>query len=110
MLLNWNTQNTMNITAMKALLVAKGILVAGENLSLNTAQKADGTKDLEWMRYWNNDKRIAVSIPIKVVKSIQANDADAQNLVLQAPETRTAEKGDYDAYRIVAVTPAEVTL
>ena len=62
------------------------------------------------MRHWNNDKRIAISIPKELVSAIQTKDAKADYLVLQGPEARSAEQGDYDAYRIVSVTPAEVEI
>lgn len=94
---------------MKALLVTKGILVEGQGLSLNTAEDKDGNKT-DWMRYWNNDARKAVSIHKDTVALIQANDPKASQLVLQAPEVRQGSQGDYEAYRIVAVAPAEVEL
>jgi len=104
----------MNINAMKTLLVTKGILVAEQGLTLNSATTADGL-DTSWMRHWNNDKRIAISIAKDTVALIQAKDIKAEHLVLQGPETRQTSSGDnagqdYEAYRIVAVTPAEITL
>ncbi len=110
-LLNWNTHYIMNISAMKTLLADKGILTAGQGLSLNSATTKEG-EATEWMRHWNNDSRIAVSIAKDTVALITAKDPKAEHLVLQGPETRTSgESGeDYTAYRIVAVTPAEVTL
>ena len=110
-LLNWNTHYIMNITAMKSLLVNKGILVADQGFTLNSATTKEGL-ETAWMRHWNNDARIAVSIAKDTVALIQAKDPKAEHLVLQGPETRTAQDGgvDYDAYRIVAVTPAEITL
>lgn len=111
MLLNWNTHNIMNITAMKTLLVTKGILVAGQGLSLNSATTKEG-EATDWMRHWNNDARIAVSIAKDTVALIQAKDIKAEHLVLQGPETRSSGTTgeDYQAYRIVAVQPAEVEL
>jgi hypothetical protein len=100
----------MNITAMKVLLVTKGILVANQGLSLNSATTKEG-EATDWMRHWNNDARIAVSIAKDTVALITAKDPKAEHLVLQGPETRTSSEGnDYDAYRIVAVAPAEITL
>lgn len=101
----------MNINAMKTLLATKGILVAGQGLTLNSATTKEG-ESTDWMRHWNNDARKAVSIAKDTVALIQAKDPKAEHLVLQGPETRTStESGqDYEAYRIVAVTPAEITL
>ena len=101
----------MDINAMKAVLVTKGILVAGQGLTLNKATTKEG-EATEWMRHWNNDSRIAVSIAKDTVALIQAKDPKAEHLVLQGPEERASgETGEvYKAYRIVAVTPAEVTL
>ena len=101
----------MNIVALKAVLVEKGILVTGQKLGLNPAVTKEGLPT-DWMRFWNDDKRIAVSIAKDLVAAIQNNDVKANHLVLQAPETRTGgESGqDYTAYRIVAVQPAEVEL
>lgn len=111
MLLNWNAHNIMNINAMKTLLATKGILVAGQGLTLNSATTKDGL-DTDWMRHWNNDARIAVSIAKDTVALIQAKDPKAEHLVLQGPEERAStDSGQaYHAYRIVAVTPAEITL
>lgn len=76
-------------------------------LELNTAQDKDGNAT-EWMRHWDNDNRVAVSIHKELVSELQA-DANIASLGLQK-ETRTAEQGDYTAYRIVRYTPAETTL
>lgn len=96
---------------MKTLLATKGILVEGQGLTLNSATTKEGL-ETEWMRHWNNDSRIAVSIAKKTVELIQAKDPKAEHLVLQGPEERAStESGQvYQAYRIVAVTPAEITL
>lgn len=100
----------MNINAMKTLLTTKGILVEGQGLTLNSATTKEG-EATEWMRHWNNDSRVAISIAKDTVALITAKDPKAEHLVLQGPETRTSESGDdYTSYRIVAVTPAEVTL
>lgn len=99
----------MNIVALKNVLTDKGILVTGQGLALNTAEDKDGNKT-EWMRHWNDDKRVAISIHRDTVALIRANDPKANNLVLQAPEVRQGSKGEYTAYRIVAVTGAEITL
>ena len=101
----------MNITAMKTLLATKGIIVAGQGLNLNSATTKEGLPT-DWMRHWNNDSRIAISIAKDTVELIQKNDIKANHLVLQGPEERqSGDSGEaYTAYRIVAVTPAEITL
>lgn len=101
----------MDINAMKTLLTTKGILVPGQGLTLNSATTKEG-ETTDWMRHWNNDLRIAVSIAKDTVALITAKDIKAEYLVLQGPEERAStESGEtYQAYRIVAVTPAEITL
>jgi hypothetical protein len=76
-------------------------------LELNTAKDKDGNPT-DWMRHWNNDSREAVSIHKDLVGEIQA-DSNISSLGLQT-ETRTGEKGDYQAHRIVKYAPAEITL
>lgn len=75
-------------------------------LSLNTA-KDKNDQPTDWMRHWDNDNRVAVSIHKDTVKAIQ--EKQEVTLGLQT-ETRTGSKGEYTAKRIVAYTPAEVTL
>jgi hypothetical protein len=75
-------------------------------LSLNTAKDKDD-KPTDWMRHWDNDRRIAVSIHKDTVQSLQKGEE--LNLGLQTEE-REGAKGKYTAKRIVAYTPAEVTL
>lgn len=91
-----------------------------EVLSLNTPTNEDGTVLIDtktnaptrWMRHWDNNRRIAVSIHKDTVAIIQAGGVGATNLVLQPGEERIAETSQttYMAYRIVSVTPSEVTL
>jgi len=76
-------------------------------LELNTAKDADNNAT-DWMRHWDNDARVAVSIHKELVSEIKA-DANISSLGLQK-ETRTGEQGDYTAFRIVKYTPAETTL
>ena len=76
-------------------------------LELNTAKDKDNNAT-EWMRHWNNDSREAVSIHKDLVDEIKS-DSNISSLGLQT-ETRTGEKGDYTAYRIVKFKPAETTL
>jgi hypothetical protein len=76
------------------------------NLNLNTAEDAAGAKT-EWMRHWDNDNRIAVSIHKDTIAAIKAKPST--DLGLQE-ETRTGAKGDYLAKRIVMYTPAEMVI
>ena len=77
-------------------------------LELNTATEADGETPTEWMRHWDNDNRVAVSIHKELVAELKALPS-MEGLGLQH-EVREGEKGDYDAYRIVKYTPAEIKL
>lgn len=76
-------------------------------LQLNTANDKDNKPTL-WMRHWDNENRVAVSIHKELVAELKANSTLA-SLGLQS-EKRTGEKGDYMAYRIVKFNPAEETL
>lgn len=75
-------------------------------LNLNTAKDANGNQT-DWMRHWDNDNRVAVSIHKETISAIQAGTATTLDL---QTETRTGEQGEYTAKRIVMYTPAEVTL
>ena len=76
-------------------------------LELNTATDSDD-KPTDWMRHWDNENRVAVSIHKELVGELKA-DKNINSLGLQS-EKRTGDKGDYMAYRIVRFTPAEETL
>lgn len=76
-------------------------------LELNTATDADN-KPTDWMRHWDNDNRVAVSIHKELVEELRG-DANISSLGLQT-ETREGEQGKYTAHRIVKYTPAEITL
>jgi hypothetical protein len=75
-------------------------------LNLSTAKDLQG-QPTDWMRHWDNDNRVAVSVHKDTVQKIVAGEN--LNLGLQT-ETRTGSQGDYTAHRLVAYTPAEVTL
>lgn len=75
-------------------------------LNLDFAEDKDGNKT-EWLRHWDNDKRVAVSIHKETFDKV-VND-DPSTLSVQS-EIRTGNKGDYKALRIVLHTPAEFTL
>lgn len=91
----------MNISQIKAQL---GI----PSLQLVTALTTEGEKT-EWMRHWDNNNRVAVSIHKSTVEKIKANPEGEDSLDIQT-ETRTGEQGEYTAHRIVRYTPAEVVL
>lgn len=76
-------------------------------LELNTANDKDN-KPTDWMRHWDNDNRVAVSIHKELVAEIKA-DSNISSLGLQSEE-REGSKGKYTAYRIVKYAPAEETL
>ena len=90
----------MTITQIKEKLNLKA-------LDLNTSEDGKGNKT-DWMRAWDNENRVAVSIHKELVAEIKA-DATIASLGLQT-ETRQGEKGDYTAHRIVKYAPAEVSL
>jgi hypothetical protein len=77
-------------------------------LNLNTAQDAE-KKDTEWMRHWDNEERIAVSIHKDTIKALQGEGGDKVNLDIQTG-TRDGAQGSYITKRIVMFTPAELTL
>ena len=76
-------------------------------LELNTAKNMAG-ENTEWMRHWDNDNRIAISLHKDLVAELKA-DKNISSLGLQE-ETRQGDKGDYLAVRIVKYTPAETIL
>lgn len=78
-----------------------------QELALNTATDKD-ENPTDWMRAWDNDNRVAVSIHKELVEEIKA-DKNISSLGLQT-EKRTGSKGDYTAHRIVKYKPAETTL
>jgi hypothetical protein len=77
-----------------------------DKLRLNTAETSDGVK-IDWMRHWDNTSRVAVSIHKDTVAAVKA-DASC-SLGLQT-ETRTGPQGEYQAFRIVKFSAAEVEL
>lgn len=74
---------------------------------LNTANDTAGNPT-EWMRHWENDARVAVSIHKDTLKEIKDNPKTTR-LALQQ-DIRSGEKGEYVALRIVKYTDAEETL
>lgn len=78
-----------------------------ETLNLNTALDKDN-QPTEWLRHWDNDNRVAVSLHKETFAKIKANPS-MSNLAVQIEE-REATQGAYKAVRIVAVTEAEAIL
>ena len=78
-------------------------------LELNTAKDINN-QPTDWMRHWDNNRRIAVSIHKDLVAELQ-KDPNTAGLGLQEEE-KQGEKGPYRAIRIVKYTstPAEVIL
>ena len=75
--------------------------------NLNTAKDAEGN-NTEWMRHWDNDNRVAVSLHKDTIAKLKA-DPNIDSLGLQEA-VRTGEQGDYTAIRIVMYNPAEEVL
>ena len=90
----------MNLTQVKSQLEIP-------TFQLNTALDKDNNPTM-WMRHWDNERRIAVSIHKDTLAQIKA-DPEKAELGLQK-ETKTGSKGAYEAYRIVMYKPAEDTL
>lgn len=62
----------------------------------------------KWLRHWDNENRVAVSVHEDTVNLIKG-DSSMDRLVLQTEE-REGSKGEYTAHRIVAVNPADMTM
>ena len=75
--------------------------------NLNTAKDKDNNPT-EWMRHWDNENRVAVSIHKDLVGELKA-DSEINSLGMQK-ETREGDQGPYTAIRIVKYNPAEETL
>jgi hypothetical protein len=76
-------------------------------LNLNTANDKDN-QPTQWLRHWDNDNRVAVSLHKDTLAKIQANP-NMPNLAVQQ-EVKIGAQGNYTAIRIVAVAEAEATL
>ena len=62
----------------------------------------------EWLRHWENDKRMSVSLH-KDLFNMLVNDPTIDNLGLQTEEAEGA-KGAYTRVRIIKYTPPKFTL
>lgn len=69
-------------------------------LNLQFAQDLEGNKT-EWLRHWDNDRRIAVSIHKDLATELAADKAGAINNLSVQFQQRSGEQGPYDAHRIV---------
>ena len=76
--------------------------------NLNTATNEAGEKT-EWMRHWDNENRIAVSLHKDLVEDLKVNSKTINTLGLQHEE-RKGEQGPYQSYRIVKYAESEETL
>jgi hypothetical protein len=81
--------------------------VGVSTLELNTSTDADNNPT-DWMRHWDNDNRVAVSIHKDLVSELKA-DREITTLGLQT-ETRSGSKGAYVAHRIVKYAASEAVL
>lgn len=76
-------------------------------LNLNTSNDSNGVPT-EWMRHWDNEARVAVSLHKELIAQLQA-DPSISDLAIQS-ELRDAPQGQYTAKRIVKYKASEVTL
>ena len=86
---------------------AKLVPVKVSQFQLNTALDKENNPT-DWMRHWENDARVAVSIHKDTLKEIKTNPK-TDSLALQQ-EILTGSKGEYIALRIVKYQDAEETL
>lgn len=83
-------------------------------VSLDLSRTLDKEKKpTEWLRYWNNELRIAVVIHQDVVGKIKADPAI--NTLALKYEQKATKAGDsvgivYDSYIIISATSIEVVL
>lgn len=69
-------------------------------LELVTANDVNGAPT-DWLRHWDNDRRMAVSIHKDLAKELGADKTGAISALSLQHEQRVGEQGPYDAYRIV---------
>jgi len=65
------------------------------------AENANG-ESTEWVRHWDNEKRLAVSMHMDTAKQIKANP-EIDGLFTQT-EIREGEQGEYTAVRVCLST------
>jgi hypothetical protein len=71
-------------------------------LNLQRANNKEG-QPTEWLRHWDNDRRIAVSIHQDTLDFAKENPNDAQ-FITQHEDRESAAGGGYSSYRIVKVS------
>lgn len=81
-------------------------------LNLNTCTDKEGVvyKDKEggeWLRHWDNDSRVEVSVSKKTLAMIKSENPSTLGI---QTESREAAGGSLTSHRIVKYTPAEETL
>lgn len=69
-------------------------------LELVTANNAEGAPT-DWLRHWDNDRRVAVSIHKDLAKELGADKTGSIKSLSLQYEQKNGEQGPYDAYRII---------
>ena len=76
---------------------------------LNTAKNTAG-ENTEWLRHWDNARRVSVSLHKDLFAELKADANGAIDSLGLQTETREGEQGAYESYRIIKYTPAEFSL
>ena len=96
----------MNITEVKVKLLGS----PDKQFGFNHSTDANGEKDPNWMRMWDNDKREAINIPTEVFNEIKANPT-IDTLGIKTEEVEAQESGkSYIKHTIVKYKPSEFNL
>ena len=78
-----------------------------ETINLNTVTTESGEKT-DWLKDWNNDKRVAILVHKDTLAKIKAEPGIA-SLGIHV-QTKQGAKGEYTAKTICVYTEAEATL
>ena len=95
----------MNLQEVKVRLLGS----ADKQFGFNQSTDAEGNKDPNWMRMWDNNKREAINIPTEVFNEIKANPT-IDTLGIKTEEMESASGRPYTKHTIVKYNPAEFTL
>ena len=97
-----------NITEIKTKLgiATLNLNYATDKATGQRAVEADG-KPTGWLRHWDNDNRVAVSIHEDTVAKIKAGQAETLGL---QTETKSGSQGEYTAHRIVLFSAPDMSL
>lgn len=96
----------MNITEVKVKLLGS----PDKQFGFNHSTDAEGNKDPNWMRMWDNDKREAYNIPTEVFNEIKANPT-IDTLGIKQEEVEAKDSGKpYTKFTIVKYNPSEFSL